>query len=157
MQLCAVRLSHACSRSEWLYWCTAFCDALYVHKCVVRVGVMSTSSRCTRQLSAWRRPHNVLVCRQCSSADGTWNRTASHSSVIAPASSRPRIFRYGCQPIFQDAVSGENSSHSAVHLHRKREEDLGLRVVWYRFSGDATHVRSKPCTNCCALCTSPLD
>ena len=35
-------LSHACSRGERLYLCTAFCDELYVHKCVVRVGVLST-------------------------------------------------------------------------------------------------------------------
>ena len=44
-------LSHACSRSEWLYWCTAFCDALYAHKCVVRVGSVYTHRRLSGSLS----------------------------------------------------------------------------------------------------------
>ena len=34
---------------------------------------------------------------------------------------------------------------------------LGLNVVWYRFSIDATQVRSKHCNNWCAFSTSALD
>ena len=36
------RLSHACSRGEWLYLCIAFCEELHVHKCVVQVCVLSS-------------------------------------------------------------------------------------------------------------------
>ena len=62
----------------------------------------------------------------------TWNRTASHSSAIAPPYSRPPRFLYGVNP-FSKMVSSSGTPaavpHTALHEWRARTQSMSFGNV----------------------------
>ena len=87
---------------------------------------------------------------------------ALHGTELCLSARRSRL-RTRVLAVFLSDVNPSSKTVYRVRLEQKcrtphcTSGELGVSVVWYRFSIDATQVRSKPCTNRCAFSTSPLD